>query len=267
MASLERDPQTPRRFKTARTIFALMMREMSTTYGRSPGGYIWAIVEPLGAITMMTLFMVAGLRIRTPSLGINFPMFYATGMLPFQMYLHSSNAVSRAIGYSRPLLFYPGVTYVDAILSRFLLSVMTRILVSYLVFGGIIVLFETRTALDIEAILLSVSMAAAFGFGVGCLNAYLIPTFPLWDSMWGILTAPLFFMSTIIFTFENLPPLGQDILWYNPLVHVVGMMRRGFYPTYDALYVSPTYVFGVSLICMTAGLVLLGRYYRDILNR
>ena len=31
------------RFATLRTITALILREMATTYGRSPGGYVWAI--------------------------------------------------------------------------------------------------------------------------------------------------------------------------------------------------------------------------------
>ncbi|MDJ0823602.1 MAG: sugar ABC transporter permease, partial [Paracoccaceae bacterium] len=35
-----------RRFATARAVMALMLREMSTSFGRSPGGYLWAILEP-----------------------------------------------------------------------------------------------------------------------------------------------------------------------------------------------------------------------------
>ena len=54
----------PRRFKMGRTVMALMLREMSTTYGRSPGGYLWAVLEPLGGIAMMTLILAVGLRIR-----------------------------------------------------------------------------------------------------------------------------------------------------------------------------------------------------------
>ena len=55
-------------------------------------------------------------------------------------------------------------------------------------------------------------------------------------------------------------------MWYNPLVHVVGQMRSGFYPYYDAPYVSPAYVFAISLICFALGLVMLRRYARDILQ-
>ena len=43
-----------RRFATPRTILALMLREMSARYGRSPGGYLWALLEPLGAILILS---------------------------------------------------------------------------------------------------------------------------------------------------------------------------------------------------------------------
>ncbi|WP_260008654.1 hypothetical protein [Leisingera sp. M527] len=56
---------------------------MSTRYGRTPGGYLWAILEPMAAI----LFLAIGfsLVIRSPSLG-SFLLFYATGFLPFNLY-------------------------------------------------------------------------------------------------------------------------------------------------------------------------------------
>ena len=41
------DLPTNRRFASFRAIGALILREMATSYGRSPGGYIWAILEPV----------------------------------------------------------------------------------------------------------------------------------------------------------------------------------------------------------------------------
>ena len=39
---LPADGMRARRFRSARAVVALMLREMATTYGRSPGGYVWA---------------------------------------------------------------------------------------------------------------------------------------------------------------------------------------------------------------------------------
>ncbi len=163
--------QRPKALKTpwhtTRTIIALMLREMTTTYGRSPGGYLWALLEPIGSITMLTLVISAGLRLRQPSLGISFVLFYATGMLVFQMYLRSQQKISQSISYSRSLLRYPAVTVFDAIAARFLLGVITHAGVFFLVMAGVLILFDTRAIIDPGPIFLSLAMAAVLALGIG----------------------------------------------------------------------------------------------------
>ena len=83
----------------------------------------------------------------------------------------------------------------------------------------------------------------------------------------GIGFTAYYIISCIFFTFETIPLPYRDYLWYNPLVHVIGLMRRGFYGTYDASYVSIPYVAGLSFVCMVTGLIFLRRYHRDILHR
>lgn len=260
-------PLRPRKFKTMRTITALILREMESTYGRSPGGYIWAVLEPVGAITLFTLVISFGLSLRSPSIGTSFMLFYATGFLPFSFYNATVNKTANALNYSRRLLQYPGVRYTDAILARFLLNFLTHLMVFYIVMTGIHFLFDVGTILNIPAILLSLLLAALLGLGIGVINCYLSAVFPVWDQAWSILNRPMFLLSTIFFVFEDVPWQFQGVLWYNPLIHIIGLMRRGFYPTYDAAYVSVSYVLAVSLIPLALGLVVLNRYSREILNR
>ncbi len=260
-------PQTPlraRRFKSFRTIAALVLREMSTTYGRSPGGYIWAILEPVAAITLMTLVFSAALR--TPSLGTNFGLFYASGFLPFTLYLRLNNKIASSLRFSRQLLRYPGVRFIDAIIARFLLNVLTYIAVSYFIVLAILNIFDVQTILDLRAIVLAFALASLLGLGVGCLNCYLTMRFHTWNTIWGILTAPMFILSCIFFILEDIPSKYQGVLWFNPVVHLTGLMRTGFYPTYEATYVSVTYVLMFGLITLAMGVLLLNRYHRDLLN-
>lgn len=255
----------PRRFATMRTILALILREMSTRYGRTPGGYLWGIAEPLAAILVLSLGF--SLVLRSPSLGTSFLLFYATGYLPFDLYQSVSNAVARAINFSKPLLKYPAVTWVDAVLARFLLNSLTSILVTALLLTGILAVIESRTVLDLVPMVEAMAMAMILGLGLGTLNCALIGLFPIWEVTWSIFTRPLFLASGIFFLYEDMPPLAQDILWYNPLMHVTALMRTGFYPTYSATFVNELYVLGLGLLFLTLGLILLGRYHRDILNR
>ncbi|MCL4187872.1 MAG: ABC transporter permease [Rhodobacteraceae bacterium] len=257
---------TRHRPRFLRSVVALMLREMVTRFGGTPGGYIWTIAEPVGGIAMMVLIFTVGLKLRTPALGINFPLFFATGMLVLSMYLGTCNSVQRSLTASRTLLTYPGIGFIEAITARFMLELLTKLVIVYIVLGGILLLFETRTIIDLPPILAALGLAAALGLGMGCLNAYLIPTFPLWDSVWGILTTPLFLMSGIFFIYEDLPEIGQDVLWYNPLIHLTGLMRTGFYPTYEPVYISVGYVGAWVLTPMAFGLLLLRKHHRRILN-
>jgi capsular polysaccharide transport system permease protein len=250
------------RLVTLRTIAALILREMSTTYGRSPGGYIWAVLEP--ALGIALLSMIFSLGFRSPSLGTNFPIFYATGLLPFFMFLTAHNNVSQSINYSRALLAYPRVTFADAIFARLILGCATQLIVGIVVFWAILAIFETRTTLALDRIMMSYAMAIALVAGVGTLNCYLISLYPLWQRAWSISMRPAILVSGVIFIYESVPaPYGDWLLW-NPLMHVTSEMRAGFYPNYEAAFVAPIFVFGFAALCGLVGLVFLRRYNRDI---
>ena len=139
-------PAKRRRFRITRAIMALMLREMSTTYGRSPGGYIWVILEQLGIL--LVLSAAFSLLLREPSLGTSFILFYATGFLPFKMYQDISMKTALCIRFSKPLLGYPTITFMDALLARFFLAVLTQVMVSYIILMGILT-FEDLSLIHI----------------------------------------------------------------------------------------------------------------------
>ncbi|AUQ68757.1 ABC transporter permease [Phaeobacter inhibens] len=254
-----------RHFATSRTVAALVLREMSTRYGRTPGGYLWSILEPLAAILFLSIGF--SLVIRSPSLGTSFLLFYATGFLPFNLYQSISNTTARAITYSKPLLKFPAVTWVDAVSARFLLNSLSGILVTFVLITGILAVIDHRAGMELPPTVQAMALAMLLGLGVGTVNCVLLGLYPLWEIAWSVITRPLFIASGILFLYEELPPLAQQILWYNPLFHISGLMRTGFYPSYTASYVSIIYVLLVSLALLTLGLILMGRYHRDILNR
>lgn len=257
-------PQSPKRTGFFRTVSALMLREMSTTYGRSALGYLWAILEPAAGLMLMSI--IFSLAFRAPPIGTSFPLFFATGFIPFTAYLDTSQKVSVALRFSKQLLFYPGVTFVDALIARFVMNVFTQIMIATIVFVIILTAFNLDVILDPSAIALGFAMSFSLAIGVGTLNCYLLSVYPVWERTWAILNRPLFILSCVIFMFDTVPMPYQDYLWWNPLVHVVGQVRSGFYATYDASYVMPLYVFGIALVTFALGLLLLRRYHRDIVN-
>lgn len=253
------------RFAGLRAIMALLLRQMSTSYGRSPGGYLWAVLEPAAGIIFLTAIFSAGFR--NPPMGTNFAIFYASGFMPFYMYMKSESAVRGALQGSKSLLSFPRVTIVDAIVARYLLEVLTQLLITYIILTAVLTFYDTQTVLRVGPIIMAFLMAAALGLGVGTVNCYLCTRYPVWKTFWGILTRPLVLISGVIFLPERLPDPFRDWLMWNPLMHVTGEARRGFYISYQAHYVDPVYVFVIAGVTLALGALLLPPYYRHILER
>lgn len=263
-AAPTRAPHSRRRLASLRAIAALMLREMATTYGRSPGGYLWAVLEPVGGIALLSAIFALGFQ--APELGRNFALFHATGLVPFLIYTTISARVATALLYSRALLAYPAVSHLDAILARFFLNAATQLLVAGLVFGGILLIFDTQSVPDSAPIALGLMLTVILGLGIGTLNCFLFTAYPVWQTVWSVLMRPLFLVSGVFYTLEAVPQPYRDILWFNPLNHVVALVRRGFYPGYHADLASPLFVVTVALVAFVVGLLLLRKSARDLVH-
>lgn len=254
-----------RRHAATRTIIALMLREMSTSYGRSALGYLWAILEPVAGVMLLTfLFSFA---FNSPPIGHHFGLFYASGVLPFLAYMDVSQKISVSLRYSQPLMSYPGVTFFDALMARFIINSLTQVMVFVVVFACLFGIYKLNATFDVPKLALGFAMTFALALGVGTLNCFLLSSYPLWERIWAVLNRPLFIVSCVFFLFTSIPEPFRSWLWWNPIVHLIGQVRSGIYPTYDAHYVSPFYVFMVSGVTFALGLLLLRRYHRDIVNR
>lgn len=248
----------------ARAVFALILREMTTTYGKSAGGYFWAIAEPVGAIVLMSV--VFSQIMSNPPLGQSFLLFYASGFLVMSAYNAISINVAMSIRFSKALLAYPSVTYIDAIVARFLLTTLTQMQVFAIVIIGAIAMQHMQVNVNFIAIARAWGMIMALGTAVGLVNCYLMTTFPVWQPIWAILNRPLFLVTGVLHMVDELPETVRDISLLLPPAHLIMMMRRGIYDTYDAPYVSEPFVYGVALVIGAIGMLLLHRHHRELLS-
>ncbi|WP_336096903.1 ABC transporter permease [Roseovarius sp. CH_XMU1461] len=248
-----------------RATLALILREMSTSYGRTPGGYLWAVAEPVAAVALLTV--VFALAFDHPPIGRDFALFYASGYLPFAYYSDLVQKIGVALRFSRPLMAYPKVSWWDALMARFLLNSLTNLVVIGLVLGAIVALSRTPLRPDAGALAAGLGLAAALGAGFGILNAFLFEAFPIWERAWAILNRPLFILSGVLFLPDAVPRPYDDWIWLNPLVHVIAQMRAGLYSGYAPDALSPGYVLGIAALSLLMGLLLLRRHARQLLDR
>jgi capsular polysaccharide transport system permease protein len=134
---------------SAKSIVALMLREMSTRYGRTPGGYVWAIMEPLGMIII--LGFAWSLLAKNPTMGTSFLLFKGTGFLVLQTFSTLGGQVGQALNFSKPLLRFPRVTWLDAVVARFILNTLVVYTATFLILTGII-LYENLDVIDRKSV-------------------------------------------------------------------------------------------------------------------
>jgi len=253
------------RFRGARAVVALMLREMTTTYGRNPGGYIWAVLQPTAMIVILTLAF--SLMLRSPALGTSFLLFYASGFLALRMFQDVCQPVTNAISFNQSLLAYPRVTYVDTICARLTLAVLTQIMVSTAVLTGVIIYDDIKVSLEFGPIVEAYALAVLLAAGVGTFNSYMTVAFPVYKTIWNILTRPLLLVSGIFYIYEGLPLFAQNLIWFNPLIHLTALARTGFYSTYSPTFISIPYVVFFAMVPMFFGFLLLYRYSKDTLYK
>lgn len=249
---------------TLRSVFALLLREFSTSNSNSVGGVLWAFLSPIATIVFMTIIFSSGFR--NPPIGDVFAIFYATGIVPFTFFSVISGKLGNAIKENSKILKFPRISVLDTIIAKLLFVVLVQTIVAVLIYTSILNIWNTKTILDFGPIIESIALAIVLGFGVGTVNAYLFQMFPTWRQLWGIATAPLFLLSCIIFTFEMVPQPYADWLSFNPLVHIVGLSRTGFYHGYSAHYVEPLYPLLLGIALSVLGLLLLSQGRARLLN-
>lgn len=231
------------------------MREMTTRFGRSAMGYLWALIEPVAFIALLSLAFSQ--IAHSPPVGRSFPLFYATGFIAFSFYNDIASLTGRSVNVNRPLLNYPAVTALDTVLARLVLQALTGLTVALIVFSGIFSAFDDPVQVRPVPLMGVFGLGALLGLGVGLVNTSLFALSRGWEAAYGVMSRPILFVSCVFYTFESLPLSVREILWWNPIVHLVGLMRIGFYPVYDGAYVAPLYVLSVALGLILLGLVLM----------
>ncbi|RVT99361.1 hypothetical protein EOD42_04535 [Rhodovarius crocodyli] len=125
-------PSGLRRFHAAlqlqlRVIGALLLRELHTRFGRHHGGYVWMFFEP-----MLLAACIAGLHTvlghHLPG-DMDIPSFYLTGYVPYYLFRGIINRSGSALLGNAPLFFHKQVTYLDVIIARNALEILSVLFV------------------------------------------------------------------------------------------------------------------------------------------
>jgi len=242
-------------------VFALFLREIKTRFGKYRLGYFWAVLEPLSYVLVLSLIRL--LFSNSDIGGIDHPVFYTTGIIPFLFFQHSINVCLYAVDSNLGLFNYQRIKPVDAVLSRVLLEAVITIATGLLVAGILAFLGFHFKMDDPLGFLLALSLLGSLSLGLGLLASVLGGLSNEGQKIVPILIRPLFFLSGIFFMTAEIPRPYQDYLLLNPILQCGELIRSTMFADYETPVQGPGYVTTCTLLALFVGLAA----YRGNRNR
>lgn len=219
---------------------------------------IAAFLEPVAVILVLTI--VGQFWFSHPPLGSSFLVFYSIGFIPLHLWSLISFLVSRSVIFFHPFLHHGRLNWADFVVARSILN-------CGLAFAALVpacILAAEIELVQVDLLRLSLLMVCLFfsAISVGVFNLWLSLLFPKWDILWGWLTRPLILVSGVFYLAEQLPKSAQSVLWFNPVAHVIDLLREVFYPYHYSDFGSVGFLLTSSIILLVVGKMGLNREFR-----
>jgi len=224
-----------------RIVWALLLREILTRYGRHNIGFLWLFVEPMLFTVGVTALWTATKSVHGSSLPI--VAFAVTGYSSVLLWRNMPARCVLALDPNLGLLYHRNVRPIDIYLSRLILEasgagISFVVLVLFFHFVGWLALPE-----DVLEVIGAWLMLAWMGTAVALLIGALSEFSETVEKLWHPFSYLLFPLSGAAFLVNALPVQAQHIVLLLPMVHGVEMLREGYFGSqmvahYDFAYMA-----------------------------
>ncbi|MEE9322798.1 MAG: ABC transporter permease [Granulosicoccus sp.] len=237
----------------SRVINALLLREAMTRYGQHKIGFLWALIEP---IIMVLLFLAVLVLMRSGSPGgMPHVQFMIAGIVPFMMFRNLISQMQGALSGSRSMLGFPQVTTFDVIIARGVLEVAVMMSVYVLMLSVAHLLgYSIRVERPLE-VLAVCGLFSMTGIGLGFFFASVSPIIPSVRQISSVFMGrPLLLGSGLFYVADVLPTAIRDMLLYNPILHLMELLRSAFFIEFESTYASWGYAVSWAVGSLALGL-------------
>jgi capsular polysaccharide transport system permease protein len=194
---------------------------------------------------------------RPVSPGLDNLTFLTTGVLTYELFSNNVSRIAEAINGNKPLLFYPQVQPIDLVWARAALESATIGAVFVLIVGGHAFMNGEWPQIDSALLVFGGLCAAAFlGTSLGLVLCMVGEMFPVVERLSGPVMRPLFWISGLFFTLDEVPPDVHDLFLLNPVLHTLEIVRDGWFLEYSSPRASLFYPVAFGLGFMVVGLLL-----------
>jgi len=168
--------------------------------------------------------------------------FITTGLIPYLAFRKTFDHGSKAIKANRNLLYYPQVRPLDLVAARIILEMATLSIVFVGLMTVSVYLQRQFIFGDLLMVLVGLSLAGSLGSAIGLFASTMGAYTTVLERILPMIMRPLFWLSGIFYTANELPLYVREILLWNPVAHAVEMVRGGWFQSYHAIHADPIYV-------------------------
>lgn len=245
-----------------RVIYALLMREILTRYGRHNIGFLWLFVEPMLFTTGVTILWTLAKSVHGSSLPI--VAFALTG---YSSVLLWRNMPARCIGAIDPnlaLMYHRNVRVIDVFLARLFLeaggATISFIVLSlfYIYIGWL------EPPDDVLTVVQGWLLLAWFGAALAMFLGAVAEKSELVDRLWHPVSYIMFPLSGAAFMVDALPPVAQHYALYVPMVNGVEIVREGYFGDQIRVHYDLPYLLGCCIALSVLALAQVAVVNREI---
>jgi capsular polysaccharide transport system permease protein len=235
-----------------RVIYALLLWEVITRYGRDNLGFLWLFLEPMiFTISVTALWFGIGMANHSTLPIVAFAM---TGYSSVLLWRNCVSRCSMAIPSNIGLLYHKPVRPLDILIARSLLEVAGAS-ISFLALSVLWISIEWASPPDdISIILGGWFLLTWFSLGLGLAMGALTSMSDIAERLWHPVAYILFPISGAAFMVDWLAEGFRDIILLLPMVHCVEIVREGFFGSVVRTHYDVGYVAMCSLVMTALGL-------------
>lgn len=247
----------------SRVVYALLMREVLTRYGRHNIGFLWLFVEPMLFTLGVTALWSAFHAVHGSSLPI--VAFAVTGYSSILLWRNMGFRTIGAIHPNLSLLYHRNIKPIDIYLSRILLEIIGAS-ASFVVVSFIFGMFSDDITWpeNLAEVLFGWVLLAWFGMALAILAGALSEEHELVEKLWHPAQYLLVPLSGAAFQVDSLPSVAQKWALYLPMVNGVEIVREGFFGSKFQAHYDVSYLVAVNAILTFIGLAQLRKIAREI---
>ncbi|MDC9513045.1 ABC transporter permease [Pseudoalteromonas sp. CST5] len=245
-------------------IFALFVREIRTGFN-DKFGLAWAVLQPLSFIFLLSYLrgLIAGSESHTVPT-FEFMMY---GMLLIQLFLETLNNSANSINKNKALFAFRQVQPISSVLASSCFYLLVKLFVFVLI---LLLMFLLKMDIKIDDPLFVITNVIAIwviATSLGLLFAIGQCYVPEITKVRSILTRPLFFISGVFFSMQDIPKEYWPYLDWNPILHAIELTRHAAYNTYPTEAVSEFYLLTCTIVLLFFALAVYHISWKQALSR